>query len=98
MRLTSVALVPLSLWFVWSAIGLAGASHQDMLDWIGRPVPVVLLLCLILATFHHMQAGLQVVIEDYVHNERSRLVVLLLMKGATFLLGLTAVVAVLKLA
>jgi succinate dehydrogenase / fumarate reductase membrane anchor subunit len=61
-------------------------------------VPIVLLLCLVLATFHHMQAGLQVVIEDYLHTERTRLVCLLLLKAITILLALTSVVAVLKLA
>ncbi len=61
-------------------------------------MPIVLLLCLVLATFHHMQAGLQVVIEDYLHTERTRLVCLLLLKAITILLALTSVVAVLKLA
>ena len=40
---------------------------QAVLDWMASPVTIVLMLCLVLATFHHMQLGLQVVIDDYVH-------------------------------
>ena len=95
-RITAVALVPLSLWFIVSLIGLLGASHQDVINWIATPVTIVLLLCLIFATFHHMQLGLQVVIEDYVHGEAARFASVLLMKAVTILLGLVAVISVLK--
>ena len=96
-RLTALALLPLTLWFILSIITLAGAPHEVVLDWTGRPVTVVLLLCLVLATFHHMQLGLQVVLEDYIHVERTKILAVVAMKAVTFLLGLSAVVAVLKL-
>src|ERR1700735_194690 len=80
-RVTAVALVPLTLWFVWSALRLVGASHDDVLAWIGGPGPVVLVIALVLATFYHLSLGLQVVIEDYVHTEPTRLISLLLTKG-----------------
>lgn len=96
-RVTSIALVPLTLWFIWSIYGLLGASQADVAAWVGRPLPLVLMLCLVLATFHHMQLGLQVVIEDYIHQERARLAALLVMRGGTFLLGVFGVVALLKI-
>jgi succinate dehydrogenase / fumarate reductase membrane anchor subunit len=96
-RLTAVALVPLTLWFVWSALSLVGASHQELLAWIGAPVPVVLLIALVLATFYHLSLGLQMVIEDYVTAEPTRLITLLLTKGVIILLALACLVSILKL-
>lgn len=96
-RVTSVALVPLTLWFIAAVIRLLGAPHQAMLDWMASPVTIVLMLCLVLATFYHMRLGLQVVIDDYVHVESTRVVLLLLMRGLTAVLALLAIVSVLKL-
>jgi len=96
-RLTAVALVPLSLWFVWSVFSLAGASHAAVMDWMASPLRIVLLLALIAATFRHMQLGLQTVIEDYVHGEGCRLGALLAMKAVSVLLAMAAVVSVLRL-
>ena len=98
LRLTSIALVPLSLWFIVSVIRLAGLPHPVVMHWAGNPVNSVLLLCLVLATFYHMGLGLQVVIEDYIHDERLKLLSLLSMKGVTILLTLASLTAVLKLA
>jgi succinate dehydrogenase / fumarate reductase membrane anchor subunit len=97
-RVTALALLPLTLWFIAQVIGLAGKPHAEVTDWGTSPVVTTLLLALIAATFHHMQLGLQAVIEDYVHGERSKLVSLLAMRAVVVLLALTAAVAVLKLA
>jgi succinate dehydrogenase / fumarate reductase membrane anchor subunit len=96
-RVTAVALVPLSLWFICAALRLVGASHAEMLAWIGGPVPVVLLIALVLATFYHLALGLQVVIEDYVPGEVTRLATLLVIKGVIVLLTLACLVSILKL-
>ncbi|MCQ8241899.1 succinate dehydrogenase, hydrophobic membrane anchor protein [Rhizosaccharibacter radicis] len=96
-RLTSIALLPLTIWFVVSVIGLLGAGHVRMIHWVGQPVNTVLLLALVLMTFHHMQLGLQVVIDDYVRGP-AHLATTLLNKGAAGLLALFAVVAILKMA
>jgi len=96
-RMTAVALVPLTLWFVWSALRLVGAAHEDVLAWIGGPIPVVLFIALVVASFYHLSLGLQVVIEDYVHTEPARLISLLLTKGVIILLALTCLVSILKL-
>lgn len=97
-RVTAMALVLLSVWFIFSAIHLAGQPRAMVLAWAGAPVTATLLLALVLATFHHMQLGLQVVIEDYVHANQARLATLLVMKAVVALLAIAAVIAVLKLA
>jgi succinate dehydrogenase / fumarate reductase, membrane anchor subunit len=97
-RMTAVALLPLTLWFICSVIRLAGQPRAAVASWASSPVVTALLLAMVGATFHHLQAGLQTVIEDYIHAERPRLLWLLVMRGAVVLLALLAAVAVLKLA
>jgi succinate dehydrogenase / fumarate reductase, membrane anchor subunit len=96
-RLTSVAMLPLTLWFIFSVIHLSGASHQVVIDWMSAPLTLGLMLALIVATFHHLQLGLQVVIEDYVHDDRLKLGAVLLIKGLSVLLALVCIVSVLKI-
>jgi succinate dehydrogenase / fumarate reductase membrane anchor subunit len=95
-RVTAVALIPLTLWFVYSVIALAGADYATATAWLQAPMTAVLMIVLIAATFHHMQLGLQVVIEDYVHGEGIKIASLMLMKGASLLLAVAAAFAVLK--
>lgn len=97
-RLTGIALIPLTIWFVVSVLLLLGAPQIGVVHWAGRPVNTVLLLALVLLTFHHMQLGLQVVIDDYVHDKRGHLAISLVNKGAALLLALFAIVAILKMA
>src|SRR5665213_420440 len=96
-RLTAVALVPLTLWFIWSILHLTGASQTDISDWLASPVRLALLLGLIVATFHHLQLGMQVVIEDYVDQEGVKLAAILAVKGVCVLLGLICAVCALAL-
>jgi succinate dehydrogenase / fumarate reductase membrane anchor subunit len=97
-RVTSVALVPLTLWFVYAVLHLSGRSRADVAHFVGHPFNAALLLALVLITFRHMQMGLQVVIEDYVHVAAARLVGLLAVKGLALVIGLASAIAVLKLA
>jgi succinate dehydrogenase / fumarate reductase membrane anchor subunit len=96
-RVTGVALIPLSLWFVYAALRLVGASHEELLAWIGGPIPVVLLIALVLANFYHLALGLQVVIEDYVPGDTARMATLLVIKGVIVLLTLACLISILKL-
>jgi succinate dehydrogenase / fumarate reductase membrane anchor subunit len=96
-RLTALALVPLTLWFIFAIIHLAGASHQAVIEWLTSPLTLGLMLALIVATFHHLQLGLQVVIEDYVHDERAKLASVLLIKALSVMMALVCIVSVLKI-
>lgn len=97
-RVTALALVPLTLWFVASVVALTGASHSEVVAWLSRPHNAVLMLALIWATFWHAALGLQVVIEDYIRPEGVRLGLVLAAKAAMLLMGLFAALAVLKVA
>ena len=97
-RVTALALVPLALWFVASVVGLVGADHAAVVDWIGSPLPAVLFVLLIVATFHHAQLGLQVVIEDYVHGEACKIALIVLVKLLSLALALAVLVALMVIA
>ena len=96
-RLTAIALVPLTLWFLCGMIRMIGATRDDVVFWMAGPLPIVLMIVLVIATFHHLQLGLQVVIEDYVHNDALRIGSTLLVKAVAALLALACVIAVLRL-
>ena len=86
-RLTSLALVPLTLWFLASAIGLEGATRAE----------AAAAIALVIATFYHLVLGVQVVIEDYVHHDGLRLGSLLALKGISMLLAIACIIAILHL-
>lgn len=97
-RLTSVALVPLTLWFVYAALHLSGMGRPEVAHFVANPINAALLLALVVVTFHHMQLGLQVVAEDYIHAPGAKLASVLVIKGVALLLALACSVAILKLA
>lgn len=97
-RLTAIALVPLTFWLVASLAGLWGASHAQAAAWLRGPVPPVAMIALLIAGFHHLQLGLQVVIEDYVHSEAAKWTLIIAVKLGAALAALVAIVAVLRVA
>jgi succinate dehydrogenase / fumarate reductase, membrane anchor subunit len=97
-RVAAVALVPLALWFVAALIRLIGGDFDRMQNWVGRPLPAILLVLLLIATFYHAALGLQVVIEDYVHGELARIGLVVLVRLACFAFAVAGIVAVLSLA
>lgn len=96
-RLTAIALVPLSLWFVVVLLGRLEATHAETVAWISSPLVAVMLIALIISTFYHTILGLQVVIEDYIHLEWAKITLLILTKLGFAFGGLLGVVAVLKI-
>jgi succinate dehydrogenase membrane anchor subunit len=67
-RLTAIALVPLTLWLVASLVALGSADRAAFVTWLGKPLPALLTILLLIFAFRHAALGLQVVIEDYVHS------------------------------
>ncbi|GAB4227905.1 MAG: succinate dehydrogenase, hydrophobic membrane anchor protein [Kiloniellaceae bacterium] len=96
-RLTALALIPLTVWFVGTVVSLIGADYTAVAAWIASPVVAGLLVLLIIATFYHAVLGLQVVIEDYVHHEGAKIALLLFVKALAIVLALSAVLSVLTL-
>jgi succinate dehydrogenase / fumarate reductase membrane anchor subunit len=97
-RLTSLALIPLTLWFVYAVVTLSGADYKTVAAWGGAPLNAIFLVLLIGTTFHHTVAGCQVVIEDYVHNEVLKTLSLITLKFVAIVLAAAGIFAVLKLA
>lgn len=95
-RLTAVALVPISLWFVISVVSLVGADYAHFRAWLSWPGNTTLMILLLVAVFRHGQIGLQVVIEDYVHDDGLKLIGLIAVKFAALFFGAFAVVSVLR--
>ena len=97
-RVTGVALVPLVLWFVVALVGHLGADHATAVAWLRSPLAAVAMILLVVATFVHMALGVQVVIEDYVHHEATKVASLILVRLACWALGAAALFAVLRVA
>ncbi len=95
-RVTSVALVPLTLWFIVAAVSLSGATYEEVRAWLAAPLNTTAMLLLIIATFWHALLGVQVIIEDYVHQETVKLASLMAANFALIAVGLACAVAVLK--
>ncbi len=98
MRLSSLALVPLTIWWVAAVIGHAGASYDQFIAWVGEPVTTVLLSITVYTVFHHSAHGLQVVVEDYIHDERAKLAALIAVKFGCVFLGVAGIYSVLRIA
>jgi succinate dehydrogenase / fumarate reductase membrane anchor subunit len=95
-RLTALALVPLTLWFISSAIHVTGFTRDQTREWLSGTIPLSLMLLLVVITFYHLQAGVQVVIEDYVHGDAARMTLLFLNKGLCALLAIICIVSALR--
>jgi succinate dehydrogenase / fumarate reductase membrane anchor subunit len=96
-RLTSVALIPLTIWFVVSLLSLPSLEHVTVISWMAQSWTALLLILFILVATWHSQLGVRVVVEDYVHGGLKTLTLVVL----TFIHALVAVAgvfAVLKVA
>jgi succinate dehydrogenase / fumarate reductase membrane anchor subunit len=97
-RVTSVALIPLTLWFVVGLAGRHAGMYIEMRDWLSQPWQAVLAILLIVCVAWHSRLGVQVVIEDYVHGKGAKTTLLLLSTFVHFASAVAAVFAVLLLA
>jgi succinate dehydrogenase / fumarate reductase membrane anchor subunit len=96
-RLTSIALVPLTIWFVVSLLSLPSFEHVTVITWMAQTWTALLLILFILVATWHSQLGVRVVVEDYVHGGAKTLTLVLI----TFIHAFVAaagVFAVLKVA
>ncbi len=96
-RLTAVANIFLLAFLVWLLVTLAGADYATVKRTLAKPQVAIPLLLLVLSGLVHMRLGMQTIIEDYVHSEGRKVVVLMLNSFFTFVVGLICVFAVLKL-
>ena len=97
-RVTAVALVPLTLWFAGSLIARAGNDYGAFILWLRTPFTTVLMVLLLIALFHHMALGLQVVVEDYVHTDRIKVPAVVAINLGAFALAVAGIIATLRIA
>jgi len=97
-RITAAALVPLSIWFVIAIIRLVGADIETVREWVSTPMPAILLVLLLIATFWHALLGLQVVVEDYVHTPLAKLGLVMVVRLGCFAFAVAGIFAVLSMA
>jgi len=97
-RVSSIALVPLSIWFVVSLIALPLSNHAVLVDWLSHSWNTLLLLLFALVATWHSQLGVRVVIEDYVHTPGLNTFALLASTAAHVLIAVAVIYAVLKIA
>ena len=97
-RASALLLIVLMGWLIYAMIRLAGADHGAASSFIAQPINAAFLILLIVTLFYHAMLGLQVVIEDYVHNQVLEVVFYFISRaGALFGMAL-GIIHVLKLA
>lgn len=97
-RVTAVALVPLTVWFIASLIVIARSDYNAVVVWLQTPLATIFMALLMVALFYHMALGLQVVAEDYVHSDRVKIPIVPAMHLACFALAAAGVFAILHIA
>ncbi|MFA7585480.1 MAG: succinate dehydrogenase, hydrophobic membrane anchor protein [Novosphingobium sp.] len=71
-RFTAIGNLLLALWFVASLLMLPNLSYTNVALWLSRPVPATAMALLVISTIWHARLGLQVVVEDYVHEHANK--------------------------
>lgn len=97
-RLTSVALVPLVVWFAFAVATLATLDHAGITAFLSSTYNAALMIASLVAVFIHAALGLQVVIEDYIADQAMRLGLVIATKLLAALFAIIGIVAVIKIA
>jgi len=97
-RLSAIALIPLTLWFVIAVISVAGADYDTFVAWMGKPWNAALMIMFISAAFLHGKMGMEVIIEDYVEPRCAQLTLRVFVNVMAFALGIFSIVSVLLIA
>ncbi len=93
-RLSAVALLPLSLWFIYDLSTLASLEYAVVRNWLATPSSVILFILFIPTLFFHAQSGMYEVIEDYVASERQKTAAIILVRFLATLCALASMLAI----
>jgi succinate dehydrogenase / fumarate reductase membrane anchor subunit len=97
-RLTSLSTLLLFVWLLASILRLPNLDYRTVAEWLAGPLAAVPMLLLIVSTFWHLKLGMQVVIEDYVHEPGSKFLSIVLLNFLAVAGGAYALFALLKIA
>jgi len=97
-RVTAVGNLLLATWFVFSMFRLPALDHVTVVQWIGQPLVAVGLILLTISVFYHLRLGLQVIVEDYIHEEAGKILFVLLLNFYAIAGGALAIFSILKIA
>ncbi len=97
-RVTALANVPLAIAFIIIVVSLQGADHARMTATLSHPLVAILLLLFVVSGVIHMRLGMQVIIEDYVHNEGAKIAMLIANTFFAISIGAASVFSILKMA
>jgi len=96
-RLTAIANIPLTVFLLWLIIPLSGASHAEVVATLKHPLIAFGLIAVIISFTWHMRLGMQVVIEDYVHSDGRKLLLVVLNAFFCAMIALMSIFAILKI-
>ena len=96
-RLTAIANVPLTIGAVLIVISLIRHNQAGVAQILGSTLVAIVMVLFIISTFYHMKIGMQVIIEDYVHDEGAKYALLILNAFFTIVVGFSSIYAILKL-
>ena len=97
-RVTAAALAPLVIVFLVVMLSLSGSDHAGVVAGLGQPLVAVLMIAMVLALVWHMRLGMQVIIEDYVRAEGTKIALLVANTLFSGFIAVAAVFALLKIA
>ena len=97
-RITAIANLFLMLWAVWSVLALIGADYETFVTWLAVPYHAILLSLFIISVCTHAALGLQIIIEDYVHTELTKVLSLIALRIVFTGLAVAALFSILKIA
>ena len=97
-RLTAIGLLPLSLWFLWSVLGIVGGEYADARSFVAQPWNAGFLAAFVILLFYHAKLGIQVVVEDYVHTKPVEVLLHVVNIFVCLLAALFSVLAIVRIA
>jgi succinate dehydrogenase / fumarate reductase membrane anchor subunit len=97
-RVSAVALIPLTLWFMFSLLALPALDYATVKVWLSFPLSSFLALLLVAVSTYHSYLGTTEVIEDYVHSAGMKVLSLLLLRFVHVLVGGASIFAIMRVA
>lgn len=97
-RVTAVALIPLSLWFLYVVLGLSGTSEVTALQFLAHPWNAILMGAFVLFSLWHAYLGLQVVVDDYIHTAGMKIFLMLVIRFSLIAIAAISIFAIVRIA